>query len=257
LIVYTHCDDALLEGIIARDSSGWGTMLFYSDRLQVLNYKTVQNGTFKNNDGIDIDSCADLTLKKSFIRSCDDSICLKTCGAGSPDHTKKDMFNLTIQSNVVISTLTAALKFGYHESQTSNMHNILWLNNQVLYCREGVQIRSYAGANYYNVTFMNNRYEHCFGKNFWINQDTGKAGKIYDFVFVDEVFDDFGSNSSLVEGHNSTLEIHEIEFVNVEIAGMVRTSIKDAKMVVKNGYDIDWKQEDGRKQNKIKGLSTA
>ena len=76
------CRDITLSGVTLRNSPCWMQNYLNCERLLVDGI-TVRNHSNYNNDGIDIDSCRDVIVRRCSIHSGDDACCFK--GAGMRD----------------------------------------------------------------------------------------------------------------------------------------------------------------------------
>lgn len=76
------CEGVLIDGITITDSSSYAASIYASNNICINNVKVVGHWKY-NNDGIDLVNCSDAVIKNSFIRSFDDSICIKGFSAFS------------------------------------------------------------------------------------------------------------------------------------------------------------------------------
>ena len=76
-IMLSSCRDALVEGIRIESTGSWAQHYRNCDRL-TLHGITVFNHASFNNDGLDVDSCRDVTITGCNIDSDDDALCLKS-----------------------------------------------------------------------------------------------------------------------------------------------------------------------------------
>lgn len=77
IIHFRDCSDITIRGITLRDSACWTQEYRNCDWLTIDNV-TVRTRAWRNNDGIDIDGCSDVTVRQCDIDSEDDGICLKS-----------------------------------------------------------------------------------------------------------------------------------------------------------------------------------
>ncbi len=78
LIRLSECTGVTLTGNTYRQSASWNIHLSLCDDVQV-NHITIYNpGYAQNGDGIDLDSCRNVTLSDSSINAGDDGICIKS-----------------------------------------------------------------------------------------------------------------------------------------------------------------------------------
>lgn len=76
LISLYACTNVRIEGIILRDPSGFTIVPAACQQVHIRNVKLIGNWRY-NTDGIDFINCQHCSVEDSFIRSFDDSICLK------------------------------------------------------------------------------------------------------------------------------------------------------------------------------------
>jgi polygalacturonase len=78
LVLLQNCHHLLLDGPTFRNSPGWNIHLFASDDITVRNLTVFNPAYAQNGDGIDIDSCHDVSVADSHVDAGDDAICLKS-----------------------------------------------------------------------------------------------------------------------------------------------------------------------------------
>lgn len=81
LVQFISCTDSLLEGVTLRDSPFWTLHPVYCAGLTIRDITIINPGDSPNTDGIDIDSCTDVTITGCTINVGDDGIALKS-GSG-------------------------------------------------------------------------------------------------------------------------------------------------------------------------------
>jgi polygalacturonase len=78
LVLLENCHHLVLDGPTFRNSPGWNVHLFASDNIAVRNVTIFNPSYAQNGDGIDVDSCHDVTIQDSHVDAGDDAICLKS-----------------------------------------------------------------------------------------------------------------------------------------------------------------------------------
>jgi hypothetical protein len=73
------CTNVVIRGITVRDAPGWNQHYLNCERLTIEGI-TSWNHCYSNNDGIDIDCCRKVTIRRCLIDSDDDGIVLKSTG---------------------------------------------------------------------------------------------------------------------------------------------------------------------------------
>jgi len=102
-IYLTGCRDVLVENVTLRNAGSWMQHYRDCDRLTIRKI-TVFNHVSFNNDGLNIDSCRDVTIADCRVDSDDDGIVLKSL-------SRKPCQNVTIRG-CVVSSHCNALKLG-------------------------------------------------------------------------------------------------------------------------------------------------
>ena len=97
------CSDVLIEDVRLRNAGSWMQHYFDCDRLTIRGI-AVFNHVSYNNDGLNIDSCRDVTITGCVVDSDDDAIVLKSRSA-------KPCQNITI-SDCVVSSHCNSIKLG-------------------------------------------------------------------------------------------------------------------------------------------------
>ncbi|MCE1199857.1 MAG: glycosyl hydrolase family 28 protein [Marinilabiliales bacterium] len=103
LIQMIHCSDIRIENVSLTNSGCWMEHYLACDRLQIKGIK-VFNHCNKNNDGIDLDGCHQVTVSDAIIDSDDDALCIKS----TSDRSSEDI----VVSNCVLSSHCNAFKLG-------------------------------------------------------------------------------------------------------------------------------------------------
>ncbi|MGD0768697.1 MAG: glycoside hydrolase family 28 protein [Tepidisphaeraceae bacterium] len=78
LVLLSNCRRVLLEGPTFRNSASWNVHLLLSDNVTVRRVTIFNPYYAQNGDGIDIDSCQDVSVTNSDISAGDDVVCLKS-----------------------------------------------------------------------------------------------------------------------------------------------------------------------------------
>lgn len=81
LLKIENSSDCVIDGIIARDSAFWNTMIFRSDNITIRNYKVINNrldGEWNETDGVDYNNSTNSTLTNAFLYTGDDCMAVKS-----------------------------------------------------------------------------------------------------------------------------------------------------------------------------------
>ncbi len=71
-----YCTNVLIDGITIRDSLVYNIRPLACEKLTIKNVKLIGNWRY-NSDGIDMHNCVDVLVEHCFLRTFDDSICIK------------------------------------------------------------------------------------------------------------------------------------------------------------------------------------
>ncbi len=124
LVEFSFCENVILEGVKIIDSPFWTVHPLYVKNLLLKDLHIENPYTAPNTDGIDVDSCEDVTIEGCFVSVGDDGICIKS-GSG-PDGIRcnkptvnVDIKNCTVRNahgGIVIGSETAAGMSHIHAS---------------------------------------------------------------------------------------------------------------------------------------------
>ena len=76
LVCLHDCDNVRMEGVVLRDSPVFTVIPMACRGLHISNIKIIGNWRY-NSDGVDFSNCRDCSLEDSFLRTFDDSVCVK------------------------------------------------------------------------------------------------------------------------------------------------------------------------------------
>lgn len=79
LVRFVRCDGVRLSGVTLRDAASWTTNFFHCKNVSAERV-TIDSHVAPHNDGFDIDSCDNVTIRDCDIDSGDDALCLKSTG---------------------------------------------------------------------------------------------------------------------------------------------------------------------------------
>ncbi len=102
LMKFTNCKNVLLEGCTFRNSPAWNLHLLVCENLTCRNIRVENPWWSSNGDGIDIDSCRNVTVVDSFFDCGDDAICIKSGKDEAGRKRGKPCENVLIDNCVVL-----------------------------------------------------------------------------------------------------------------------------------------------------------
>ena len=110
LIELTDCTNAVLEGFSTQYQQLWAIHLLFCRNLTASNL--ILRSLNANGDGIDVDSCSDVTIEHCDINTGDDAIALKSGRGLAAERLNSPTQNVTIRQCVLASSNFAALAMG-------------------------------------------------------------------------------------------------------------------------------------------------
>jgi polygalacturonase len=78
IIMFHKCSDVKMIDVSLVDSPCWTVWLMKCERVNINRIKIIGDQRMINNDGLDIDSCKDVTISDCFIKTDDDCIVLRS-----------------------------------------------------------------------------------------------------------------------------------------------------------------------------------
>lgn len=150
-----NCKNIIIDGIVVCDPATYAISFFRSNDIKVCNTKVV--GLWKyNNDGIDFINCSDIHLKGCFVRSFDDSVCLK----GVTAFSDKSVENVIIEDSVFWCGWGRTFEIGLG-SACPEIKNVLYKNcdliHNSIYC---LSINDGQWAHVHDVKYENVNIEY-------------------------------------------------------------------------------------------------
>jgi len=218
MIIFYNCQDITMEGVSLVESSFWTLHMIRCQNVLIQNMyisSSLEQGV--NADGIDINSCQNVTIQNCTASTGDDAIALKT-------RYEDPCENIRV-SNCVLTSSSTAIKLG--TESFGDFRDIRFENCQVLNSNRGLSIVIRNGGTVEDVLFSNISIE-CKRRHFnwWGNGDPiwiyltkkhptkSKVGLIKDVVF--ENISATGMGTSKVESTEG-MRIENIRFSNVNI----------------------------------------
>ena len=162
-----YCDNVLIDGITMRDSLVYNIRPVGCRNLTIKNVKIIGNWRY-NSDGIDMHNCEDVHISNCFIRTYDDSICIKgfdyTQDLADLVHNgvSYDSFrNVVVEKCVIWCDWGRALEIGA-ETKAQEICNIVFRDCDVIRDVGGVacDVQNVDYADVHHVTFEDIRVEY-------------------------------------------------------------------------------------------------
>ena len=131
LVVFVDCKNIRIIDVTVINSPCWCMFLHGCENVQVRGYKAFNKRTWANTDGLDIDTCKNVTVSDCIIDTGDDGITLR-CDSKKLKNGKIACENITI-TNSVLACSSSAFRVGVGSGE---IHNIT-ISNIVIH-RAGI-----------------------------------------------------------------------------------------------------------------------
>jgi hypothetical protein len=147
LLLFEKCTNIVVSNVTLQNSPDWTLHVRGSSEVLLENLEIRGDWRWPNNDGIDVDSSVNVTIRNNTILTADDGLCVKS----TPNYGETS--NVLMESNIVQSR-SSAFKIGsatvedVHDIYVNRLY-ILSNSNRAL----GIQHRD--EGNVYNIHFRN------------------------------------------------------------------------------------------------------
>lgn len=220
LVRFNVSKNLYFEDVSFINSPRWTFHLKGSSNILIDDIKVDGDLRMPNNDGIDIDSSRNVTIRNSYISTADDGICLKSsAGYGVID-------NLLVEDTIIRSK-SSAIKVGSNVDE--DMKNAYFRNIRIFDSNRGIGIQQvgYQGAgDVYDFTYENFDIETGYkadrwwgnGEPIWMvsipRNEQAEVGRIYNIHFKDITA---VSEHGIVLAGRKQAPIENIVFENIHI----------------------------------------
>lgn len=206
---FQHCENIEIRGISTLDPAGWCYNLYYCKNVILDNIKLISSRS--NGDGVSVQSCFDVKVTNSFVRSWDDSLVVKNYPLYQDRSSHGSTRNICFENCVLWTDLAQSMEVGY-ETVGEILEDVTFNNITVLhnYHKAVISIHNANNAKINNVKFTNITVEdlstgkgdgnkifidiaNVFSTNWSTNWTTTSLGSIDD-ILVDNV--------KVIKGHN-------------------------------------------------------
>lgn len=192
LLLIKSSKNVIVSDIILQNPSFWNTHILGSEDVEIKRVKLLNDMKIKNTDGFDPDCSHNVRISNCFGHCSDDPVAIKSTGHCG---LLRDVENVEI-SNCVFATKKSALKIGT-ETKAANMHNIRFLENDIIECDRGISLYVADGTDLHDVLYKGNRFEKNYADtlmmpfHFYARKRTpqSKAGHIHDVKIVKNVYE--------------------------------------------------------------------
>lgn len=204
-------------------------------------------------DGIDITSSQDVEVKNCFVRSTDDSICIKSQGLFKDPSTVRDVTKVRVHNNVIWNAEPGnAIELGY--ALQSEIHDLVFEDCDIIHCQyEGnmggaaLSIHQADGGHVHDIHYKNIRVEQAEQKLFDIKvllcryTEQMAKGEIHDIYFDNIQVLNGDIPVSTIRGFQTPTEevrVHDIHFDNITFMGEKCETWQDMRLVTELANDI-------------------
>lgn len=142
LVEFSFCENVVIEGVKIIDSPFWTVHPLYVKGLTLRNLHIENPYTAPNTDGIDVDSCEDVTIEDCFVSVGDDGICIKSGSGPDGIRVNKPTVNVTVK-NCTVRNAHGGIVLG--SETAAGMSNIVAENCDVSGTDRGIRIKSRRG----------------------------------------------------------------------------------------------------------------
>ena len=151
---FNYCNNIAIEGIVTLDPAGWCYNMYFCNDLTIDNVKIITSRA--NGDGISIQSCNNVKVTNSFVRSWDDSLVVKNYPMWSNRDNEGSSSNILFDNCVIWTDLAQSMEIGY-ETIGEIMKDITFSNITILhnYHKACISIHNGNNANIENVHYKN------------------------------------------------------------------------------------------------------
>jgi polygalacturonase len=231
LMKVEQSSDITIDGIVVRDPSYWGTLIYRSDSVTIQNYKVVNcrptTTTYNNTDGVDFDESTNSKLYNAFLYTGDDGMATKNEEASGVINTK----NIT-HEHIVVYNNSVGCKIGTKSMGTS-IDTVVFKDVDVVKAGRAMTIEAYDTAVVSNTTFQDIRVEAADSMliNLALDQPPTWRTAADTGVYKDTYFTNVSSDTKKVislHGMSATVNIVGVHFSNFTIQGKAITSQTDA-----------------------------
>ena len=221
----------LIDGIVVRDPSFWGTLIYRSDMVAIQNFKAIHcrptTTTYNNTDGVNFDESTNGTLTNAFLYTGDDSMATKNEEPSGTINTKN-----IVHEKIVCYSNSVCAKVGTKTMGTS-IDGVTFRDIDVVKAGRALNIDAYDTAVVQNTRYENIRIEAADSSMIDLSSDMPPDWRTAanTSVIKDTYFTDIASNVKqpiVLHGRSATVNIAGVHFTNLTVQGKAVTTQTDA-----------------------------
>lgn len=223
---FNYCKNLHIEGISCLDPAGWAYNIYFCQYAEIVNVKVISSRS--NGDGISLQSCQDVRVSDSFIRTWDDSLVVKNYPEWSDRSKQGTTRNIFFERCLLWTDLAQSMEIGY-ETVGQVMDNISFDRITVLHSLHKAAISIHNGN---NAAITNVRYSDIVIEDASMGRGDGSDTLI-------EITCEFSSTWSTKQGVTELGSIGNITFENIAvISGRDQLKVHlRGSMDTRAGYD--------------------
>ena len=111
MLYFAGCSDITLSGVTLTGVTYWTTLFFDCERVRVTGVRFLNHRHTPNGDGLDLNTCRDVTVSDCVMRTGDDCIAIQCTPEFLDQPSHRFCENITV-TNCVLSTICNAIRFG-------------------------------------------------------------------------------------------------------------------------------------------------
>jgi hypothetical protein len=225
MITISNSSNVTIDGIFIVGSKNWTVVPRSSDHITINNIKIINSPVYS--DGIDPQSCQDVTINNVFIRNGDDCISIKNTGT-------ENNSNITVKNSLLWSDGAHAVLFG-PEGNGNTTSGITFDSIEVLEvnCPAGsewwgvVGITNSGNVTMRDITLKNFNIDNftrseLFNIRIETNQYVSTPGNcVKNIKYINWSYTGVNRNVNLIQGYDAVRCVDSISFVNLRINGQL------------------------------------
>jgi hypothetical protein len=229
----------LIDGIVARDSSFWNTLIYKSDKVTIQNYKVINQRpvttTYNQTDGVDFDSSTNGLLSNAFLYTGDDNMAVK-------DELDANMnLNGVVHQHVVLYSNSGGCKIGTKTGGTV-MDGIVFNDIDVVKAGRAMAVDGYDTAVIQNTIWENVRVEAADSLLIDIEENTPPTWRTAANTTITKNSTFMDVTSAVAQpihllGRSSTINVNGVKFVGLNVQGKAVTS-QTSEFTVQDAINI-------------------
>jgi hypothetical protein len=230
LLKIEQSSNVLIDGILVRDPSYWGTLVYRSDQVTLQNFKAIHcrptTTTYNNTDGVDFDESTNGKLYNAFLYTGDDSMATKNEEASGTVNTKN-----VVHEKVVCYSNSVCAKIGT-KTMGQTMDGVIFRDIDVVKAGRALNIDAYDTAVVENTHYEDIRIEAADTSMIALEETDPPTWRTAanQSIIKDTYFTNIASDAQNLinlHGKSATYGIDGVHFSNVSVRGKSLTSQSD------------------------------